>query len=273
AFAMLLFGREWRTRALSDISSKEGSSSDQKCDAVLGIHERDEANETSLVALFADTMDAPFSIHKIVLEGEKQGLAAGSWLGPTSISQVVATLVHRARTNSDEQTIGTSAATTNEETDSKGSSSVSSVYQTQEEAPDAPATPPSVSFNLSASSVPSLVVHVAMDGIVYLKNVQDLATQASGAWDPVLLLIPLRLGLEQLNEAYAPCIQGMLEFPQSLGIIGGRPRIRCETVFTRGLPLFSISQGGPPEWGGSGTDDEDDSPNDGSWEDEDMVYL
>jgi len=181
-----------------------------------------------------------------------------------------------------------------------------------------------------------------MDGIVYLKHVLELGEQADGTWRPVLLLVPLRLGLEQLNAEYVPCLQAMFELPQSLGIIGGRPRrshyfvgcqgdqllyldphevqpalsaqepalaschfphiirttplreidpslalgflckskaevddlcSRCEGAFARGLPLFSMSAGGPPEWRGSGPDIDDDDDGEGEGEEEDMVLV
>lgn len=42
-------------------------------------------------------------------------------------------------------------------------------------------------------------------------------------WKPLLLVVPLRLGLSDLNEAYVPGIKAALEIPQNIGIIGGRP--------------------------------------------------
>lgn len=38
----------------------------------------------------------------------------------------------------------------------------------------------------------------------------------------LLVLIPLRLGLDQLNDAYIPALQQTFAFPQSVGIIGGK---------------------------------------------------
>lgn len=42
-------------------------------------------------------------------------------------------------------------------------------------------------------------------------------------WTPLLLVVPLRLGLSDLNEAYVPGIKAALEIEQNIGIIGGRP--------------------------------------------------
>jgi len=43
------------------------------------------------------------------------------------------------------------------------------------------------------------------------------------AIQPILLMIPLRLGIEVFNPYYSSLVTGSLELPQSLGIIGGRP--------------------------------------------------
>lgn len=45
------------------------------------------------------------------------------------------------------------------------------------------------------------------------------------SWDTaLLLLIPLRLGLDSFNEEYAESLSHTFSFPQSVGILGGRPR-------------------------------------------------
>lgn len=52
----------------------------------------------------------------------------------------------------------------------------------------------------------------------------DLKNDGS-QWDTaLLLLIPLRLGLKGVNEDYAKSIAHMFSFPQSVGMLGGRPR-------------------------------------------------
>jgi hypothetical protein len=43
-------------------------------------------------------------------------------------------------------------------------------------------------------------------------------------WHPVLIVIPLRLGLDVMNESYIPTLKETFHFPQSLGVIGGKPR-------------------------------------------------
>ncbi|EOD35474.1 hypothetical protein EMIHUDRAFT_201591 [Emiliania huxleyi CCMP1516] len=107
------------------------------------------------VALFADCLAAPYSLHRITLEGQAQGLPVGRWMGPASIAQV-------------------------------------------------------------------LVVAAASGG--------------GGGWRPLLLLVPLRLGLDRLNAEYVPTILGLLRLPQCVGVIGGRPRSSYYFIGSQGEP-------------------------------------
>ncbi|PWA14416.1 hypothetical protein CCH79_00011076, partial [Gambusia affinis] len=95
-----------------------------------------------------------------------------------------------------------------------------------------------------------LVVHVAMDNTVIIEEIKrlcmpwlDLAGDAAGEgevngclegacalaeeetalWRPLVLLIPLRLGLSDINEAYIETLKQCFMLPQSLGVIGGKP--------------------------------------------------
>ncbi|VDK77389.1 unnamed protein product [Litomosoides sigmodontis] len=45
----------------------------------------------------------------------------------------------------------------------------------------------------------------------------------SEEWRPLLIIIPLRLGLNTINRCYFPAIQAFFQLPQCVGIIGGRP--------------------------------------------------
>ncbi|CAN0254343.1 unnamed protein product, partial [Laminaria digitata] len=48
--------------------------------------------------------------------------------------------------------------------------------------------------------------------------------RAEEAWSSaVVLLVPLRLGLDELSAGYIPSLLEMLRVPQSLGFLGGRP--------------------------------------------------
>lgn len=57
---------------------------------------------------------------------------------------------------------------------------------------------------------------MALDHQLALDDIVDITT-------PLLLIIPLRLGLTDINPIYIPALKRCLELPGTLGIIGGRP--------------------------------------------------
>ena len=66
---------------------------------------------------------------------------------------------------------------------------------------------------------------------------------------PLLLLVPLRLGLDKLNDIYIPPLIETFSFPQSVGIIGGRPShaiwfygVNCDGTTFYGLDPHSLQQ-------------------------------
>ena len=346
---MLTAGRGWRSPACRPIVHQDkggGGCAETTVDTRDGEHEPDASTklaglegleaglEAGLVAMFADSPTAPFSIHRIVLEGALQGSVAGSWLGPTSISQVLATLVARAQGtqceeqgvgHAEEQGVGRDVEQTEERSteqavghgeeqpaepgvwrgeqgegqveelaeehaedhaeehaeehteehaeehaEGHGVESARSAdavvpatsegapnaepelgeQQGQQHAPvgDAPVDPvvTDVDDGLNSgarayvSMLPPFWVHVAMDGVIYRNQILALAHQSDDSWRPVLLLVPLRLGLEQMNAAYAPCIQSVFGLPQSLGIIGGRPRRSHYFIGSQGDQLLYL---------------------------------
>jgi len=87
-----------------------------------------------------------------------------------------------------------------------------------------------------------LTVYVANDGIVYMDKIYSVAyctNQGNSespppyspvddtetlSWKPIIILIPIRLGVDSVNKLYIPSLKALLRMPQCLGIIGGRPR-------------------------------------------------
>ncbi|KAI8774055.1 cysteine protease atg4 [Biomphalaria glabrata] len=110
-------------------------------------------------------------------------------------------------------------------------------------------------FSQAYQSVPilsQLCVYVAQDCTVYIDDVvklctaknrsestsssnestNDGATSSSTGIEAdaetwlrsVIILIPMRLGGEVINEIYIPCIKGLLSYSNCMGIIGGKPK-------------------------------------------------
>lgn len=160
-----------------------------------------------ILKMFQDKKDCPYSINQIAQMGVPEGKAIGQWFGPNTVAQVLRKL---------------------------------SVYDKWS----------------------SMAVHVASDSTViksdirtlcqyhpssptpspYLRSYQtvwytDCAAQTcprwqsssytnsdSSSWRPMLLFIPLRLGLANFNPIYSQSIKSTFTMKQSLGILGGRPR-------------------------------------------------
>ncbi|XP_065347077.1 cysteine protease ATG4B [Cloeon dipterum] len=68
----------------------------------------------------------------------------------------------------------------------------------------------------------SLEVHVALDNTLVIGDLKRLCLKQN-KWSPLLLFLPLRLGLSEINPIYAESIKKCFSFPQSLGVIGGKP--------------------------------------------------
>ncbi|XP_033895012.1 cysteine protease ATG4B isoform X3 [Acipenser ruthenus] len=152
----------------------------------------------SILNAFIDKKDSYYSIHQIAQMGVGEGKSIGQWYGPNTVAQVLKKL---------------------------------SVFD----------------------SWSRLAVHVAMDNTVVIEEIKRLcmpwldyagaaafldpdlerelngftegacAPDQSAVWKPLVLLIPLRLGLSEINEAYIETLKKCFMLPQSLGVIGGKP--------------------------------------------------
>lgn len=70
----------------------------------------------------------------------------------------------------------------------------------------------------------SITIHVALDNTIATDDIDSLFGGNSDAnWKPLLLIIPLRLGLTDINPIYIPALKKCFELVGSLGMIGGRP--------------------------------------------------
>ncbi|KAI1303405.1 Cysteine protease atg4 [Mortierella claussenii] len=86
-----------------------------------------------------------------------------------------------------------------------------------------------------------LSVYVTTDGVIYKDQVEEAATQKkAGGFGHLLILVTIRLGIDKLNPIYNDAIKTTFEFPQSLGIAGGRPSSSYYFVGYQGDDLFYL---------------------------------
>ncbi|MEE6508855.1 hypothetical protein FKM82_023290 [Ascaphus truei] len=144
----------------------------------------------NILTAFLDKKDSYYSIHQIAQMGVGEGKYIGQWYGPNTVAQVLRKLT-------------------------------------------------------AFDTWSSLAVHIAMDNTVVTEEIRRLcrmgavnagsceaeplcnghagASNSVTQWKPLVLLIPLRLGLSEINEAYIETLKHCFMLPQSLGVIGGRP--------------------------------------------------
>nr|CAD7461998.1 unnamed protein product [Timema tahoe] len=142
-----------------------------------------------ILHMFEDRRAAAYSIHQIALMGASEGKDVGHWFGPNTVAQVLKKLA---------------------------------VYDEWS----------------------SVVIHVALDNTVVINEIKQLCRfkvlsvnpsslhyrgegldllGSSGEWKPLLLIVPLRLGLSDINPVYVQGLKTCFTFKQSLGVIGGKP--------------------------------------------------
>lgn len=184
ALCRLHLGRDWRWTYTDSVTIQSMIDDDSK-----QVEYDNYMKYRQILKMFADLKTAPYSIHQIALMGACEGKNVGEWFGPNTVAQVLKKL---------------------------------SLYD---------------KFN-------DIHIHVAMDNMVFLDDIKkfckskikldylrlsSVASEASDLdqcddfWRPLVLFIPLRLGLVDINPVYFRALKSTFAFPQSLGILGGRP--------------------------------------------------
>ncbi|KAK7940233.1 hypothetical protein WMY93_003559 [Mugilogobius chulae] len=76
--------------------------------------------------------------------------------------------------------------------------------------------------------LPKLSIYVAQDCTVYKEDVSSLCewpgSDNTTFWTSVIILVPVRLGGQELNQNYISCVKKLLGLPFCIGIIGGKPK-------------------------------------------------
>lgn len=141
-----------------------------------------------ILHFFGDSVDSPFSIHNLLQAGKTYALAPGSWVGPYAMCRTWETL---GRVNI-------------EETELQEQSLPMAIYVVSGDEDGERGGAPVV-----------CIEDASRHCLEFLRGQVD--------WSPILLLVPLVLGLDKVNPRYVPLLAATFTFPQSLGIMGGRP--------------------------------------------------
>lgn len=186
----------------------------------------------SILSWFADfpsVTDNLYSIHNMVATGlAKYDKLPGEWYGPGTVCYVLRDLVELHERQYVQSRSGCNAEGANRSSDRRmfrvHVAPQSTVYR---DAIEELMTRDNVAI-LKAGSVsnepgkrpePTHPLDAAWED--ELVESSDMAID----WDcPLLLLIPLRLGLNSFNEAYVRAVAHTFSLPQSVGGLGGRPR-------------------------------------------------
>ncbi|KAL0488343.1 autophagy-related protein ATG4 [Acrasis kona] len=169
----------------------------------------------TIVGWFNDNEESPYSIHRIAQAGILFNKKIGEWFGPSTIATVLQRLVHEHLKSeflvyvADQGTIYKDEVTLlctgqkdplNIDNDEELKDTVIVNKSDCEEVNDT-----NTNINQQCDPTP---------------NTND-ETQT---WKPVVILIPIRIGLEHMNPIYSDSIKKTFQIPQSLGIMGGKPK-------------------------------------------------
>ncbi|KAF1843810.1 autophagy-related protein-like protein 4 [Cucurbitaria berberidis CBS 394.84] len=86
-----------------------------------------------------------------------------------------------------------------------------------------------------------LRVHVSGDGAdVYEDKLKQTAVDDDGEWQPTLILVGTRLGIDKITPVYWEALKASLQMKQSIGIAGGRPSASHYFVGTQADNFFYL---------------------------------
>ncbi|KAF1839545.1 autophagy-related protein-like protein 4 [Decorospora gaudefroyi] len=86
-----------------------------------------------------------------------------------------------------------------------------------------------------------LRVYVSGDGAdVYEDKLKQIAVEEDGVWQPTLILVGTRLGIDKITPVYWEALKASLQMKQSIGIAGGRPSASHYFVATQANNFFYL---------------------------------
>ncbi|XP_059993845.1 cysteine protease ATG4A isoform X1 [Lagenorhynchus albirostris] len=148
-----------------------------------------------ILQCFLDRKDCCYSIHQMAQMGVGEGKSIGEWFGPNTVAQVLKKLALFDEWNSLAVYVSMDNTVVIED--------IKKMCHTLPLSAETAAESPPESLNASTQS--------------------KGPSACSPAWKPLLLIVPLRLGINQINPVYVDAFKECFKMPQSLGALGGKP--------------------------------------------------
>ncbi|XP_030649519.1 cysteine protease ATG4A [Chanos chanos] len=171
---------------------------------------------------FLDKKDSCYSIHQMAQMGVGEGKSVGEWYGPNTVTQVLKKLALFDDWNSLAVYVSMDNTVVIEDIkkqcrqEGPGSGRLRSgncgwgeVY------PSADQSEQGRSAGRGTGPVPCPLSHA----------LSDMQPRPHQDWRPLLLVIPLRMGINNINPVYIQALKECFKMPQSCGVLGGKPNL------------------------------------------------
>ncbi|KAK3555344.1 hypothetical protein QTP86_014942 [Hemibagrus guttatus] len=160
---------------------------------------------------FLDRKDSCYSIHQMAQMGVGEGKSVGEWYGPNTVAQVLRKLTLFDDWSS--LAVYVSMDNTVVIEDIK--------KQCHQEVRPSRCICGGVELPSSGASSDDRKQLQALCPVSHFQQ----NSQHSQDWRPLLLLIPLRMGINNINPIYIQALKECFKMPQSCGVLGGKPNL------------------------------------------------
>ncbi|KAI5624671.1 cysteine protease ATG4A [Silurus asotus] len=166
---------------------------------------------------FLDRKDSCYSIHQMAQMGVGEGKSVGEWYGPNTVAQVLRKLALFDDWSSLAVYVSMDHTVVIEDIKKQCHQKVRSSRCVWGEAERPPSggtlsSGHTLTDNSEQRQAPSPISH-------------SQHSQHSRDWKPLLLLIPLRMGINNINPVYIQALKECFKMPQSCGVLGGKPNL------------------------------------------------
>ncbi|XP_076131237.1 cysteine protease ATG4A isoform X1 [Alosa pseudoharengus] len=156
---------------------------------------------------FLDKKDSCYSIHQMAQMGVGEGKSVGEWYGPNTVAQVLRKLALFDEWNSLAVYVAMDNTVVIEDIKK----------QCQQADRESRPSRPSASGESTEHGCSSRPLAWPFS--------QPNAQEPSSRWRPLLLVIPLRMGINSINPVYIQALKECFKMPQSCGVLGGKPNL------------------------------------------------